>query len=373
MGNVTSNRRRQDRNRNWHHQRAASASYIVAANGPYQMPYPPQPDPYQSIYQPPPPQMYYSPYPPPPPPPPARGPWQYGVRPAHPPTNSWTNGAPTVISHSPSITVPTPPPPPYVEHQKTTTIRNDVNLRKETLHLERDEKHPDRVLVAFSLDSMVAGSISIFFFAKEGANCSLTAMKPNIFQPLKIPFGKGLGQKFCQPSGSGIDLSFFEESELTNVGEDEVFPLVIRADATSTQLANDTPNEKCIGDPLPKSVNSQITQAVFEKKENGEYRAKVVKQILWVDGVRYELQEIYGIGSSAGSEFDSNDPGKECVICMSEPRDTAVLPCRHMCMCSECAKLLRLQTNRCPICRRPVERLMEIKFHKNEKFEDQPY
>ncbi|KAI7997677.1 putative E3 ubiquitin-protein ligase LOG2 [Camellia lanceoleosa] len=30
-------------------------------------------------------------------------------------------------------------------------------------------------------------------------------------------------------------------------------------------------------------------------------------------------------------------------------------------MCSGCAKVLRLQTNRCPICRQPVERLLEIK------------
>lgn len=35
------------------------------------------------------------------------------------------------------------------------------------------------------------------------------------------------------------------------------------------------------------------------------------------------------------------------------------------CMCSECAKVLRFQTNRCPICRTPVERLLEIKVPKN--------
>lgn len=48
-------------------------------------------------------------------------------------------------------------------------------------------------------------------------------------------------------------------------------------------------------------------------------------------------------------------------MCLSEPRDTTVLPCRHLCMCSGCARLLRGQTNRCPICRTPVEKLLEIK------------
>lgn len=33
-------------------------------------------------------------------------------------------------------------------------------------------------------------------------------------------------------------------------------------------------------------------------------------------------------------------------------------------MCSECAKVLRFQTNRCPVCRTPVEKLLEIKVPK---------
>eukprot|EP00475_Leptophrys_vorax_P003415 TRINITY_DN12013_c0_g1_i3.p4 TRINITY_DN12013_c0_g1~~TRINITY_DN12013_c0_g1_i3.p4 ORF type:complete len:100 (+),score=12.78 TRINITY_DN12013_c0_g1_i3:183-482(+) len=30
-------------------------------------------------------------------------------------------------------------------------------------------------------------------------------------------------------------------------------------------------------------------------------------------------------------------------------------------MCADCAKVLRYQTNKCPICRQPVERLLEIR------------
>lgn len=83
-----------------------------------------------------------------------------------------------------------------------------------------------------------------------------------------------------------------------------------------------------------------------------------------MNGIRYELQEIYGIGNTVdGDELDGNDPGKECVICLSEPRDTTVLPCRHMCLCNGCAKVLRFQTNKCPICRQPFERLLEIKVN----------
>jgi hypothetical protein len=85
----------------------------------------------------------------------------------------------------------------------------------------------------------------------------------------------------------------------------------------------------------------------------------------------YELREIYGIdGGNTGtaatdSSLHDNRPvdagaaaaeqilasGSECVVCLTERRDTTVLPCRHMCMCFECANHLRMSTNKCPICR----------------------
>uniref|UniRef100_A0A0D9VS08 RING-type E3 ubiquitin transferase n=1 Tax=Leersia perrieri TaxID=77586 RepID=A0A0D9VS08_9ORYZ len=255
-------------------------------------------------------------------------------------------------------------PTPYVEHQKAITIRNDVNLKKETLRIEPDEECPGRFLVAFTFDATVAGSMTVYFFAKEELNCNLTAAKEDMIKPVTVSFKEGLGQKFRQPSGTGIDFSVFEESELLKQGDMDVYPLAVKAETTMSvdqQLEGE--------DQKPKTPNSQITQAVFEKKESGDYQVRVASQILWVNGTRYELQEIYGIGNSVDGDVDANDPGKECVICLSEPRDTTVLPCRHMCMCSECAKVLRYQTTRCPICRQPVERLLEIKV--NNKAEEQ--
>ena len=168
-------------------------------------------------------------------------------------------------------------------------------------------------------------SITVYFFAKEGLDCNLTATKENLLEPITVPFKEGLGQKFRQPSGTGIDFSMFEEMELMTEGEMEVYPLAVKAEACPSN------DQRPVGENQNiSSLNSQITQAVFEKKEKGEYRVRVAKQILWVNGTRYELQEIYGIGNSVDNDFDGNDPGKECVICLSEPRDTTVLPCRHM-------------------------------------------
>ncbi|GAV66390.1 zf-C3HC4_3 domain-containing protein [Cephalotus follicularis] len=241
-----------------------------------------------------------------------------------------------------------------VEHQKAVTIRNDVNLKKETLRVEPDEENPGKFLVSFTFDATAPGSITVMFFAKEGVDCDLITIGDDLPKPVTISFPQGLGQKFRQPSGTGIDFSVFEDVELIQNGDAEVYPLVVKAEAYP-------PNQS--KSEADSAQNSQITLAVFKKKDNGEYQVQVIKQILWVNRTRYELQEIYGIGNSADGDFDGNDPGKECVICLSEPRDTTALPCRHMCMCSGCAKVLRFQTNRCPICRQPVERLLEIKVN----------
>ncbi|MQL73814.1 hypothetical protein Taro_006178 [Colocasia esculenta] len=245
-------------------------------------------------------------------------------------------------------------PPPYVERQQAVTVKNNVNLRKDTIRLEQDEQNPDQYLVCFTFDSLVDGSITIFYFAKEGDNCSFVPLYPEIHMPVSVPFQKGLGQKFCQPSGSGIDLGFFALDDLSKPSGEDVFPLIVSAEAFPE------PKQTGDGPSKPQASGAQITQAVIEKRSDGQFQVKVIKQILWVDGERYELKEIFGLADSANAEGSSNDSGEECVICMTEPKNTAVLPCRHMCMCSECAKALRLQSNKCPICRQPVEELMEI-------------
>jgi len=170
-------------------------------------------------------------------------------------------------------------------------------------------------------------SITIFYFAKEEPDGRFVPAFPEVHLPVKISFQKGPGQRFYQPSGTGIDLGFFELDDLSKSSpEEDVFPLVIAAE---TNLPDDLTDEHI--DSVPNTLrHMQITQAVLEKKSGDNFHVRVIRQILWVAGVRYELREIYGIGSSAAEGFDDSDPGKECVICMTEPKDTAVLPCRHM-------------------------------------------
>ncbi|KAL5182443.1 putative E3 ubiquitin-protein ligase LUL4 [Glycine soja] len=188
------------------------------------------------------------------------------VGPPPPPTQYYPNGftANSVMPNQGGSGIHASPPP-YVHHQATKKIRNDVipptSLSHSTESVFRVLRH-------------LTGSITIFYLAKEEEKCWFIPLFPDVFEPITFPFQKGAGQKFCQPSGTGIDL-----------------------------------------------------------------------------------------GSSTAADFDDNDPGKECVICMTEPKDTAVLTCRHMCMCGDCAKALRPQSNKCLICRQPIEELIEIKIN----------
>jgi len=128
---------------------------------------------------------------------------------------------------------------------------------------------------------------------------------------------------------------------------------------------------------------------------------KSVRQICQVGKIQFFLQDIYGIenkkklnkektayetggaatanlaagipglddtaGKSTNKDPQPDDEDTSCVVCLSEPRDTVMLPCRHLCMCSPCADKLRYQHGTCPFCRNPFQALLRIKAIKNGK------
>ena len=102
----------------------------------------------------------------------------------------------------------------------------------------------------------------------------------------------------------------------------------------------------------------QISSLAVEETETG-YVGKLMQQKLRANGTEYVTFEIFGTGKR---KLESED----CVVCLSQRRDTVVLPCRHMCLCSGCAEVFRKQTScKCPMCRSSktyadVESLIEV-------------
>lgn len=55
------------------------------------------------------------------------------------------------------------------------------------------------------------------------------------------------------------------------------------------------------GAPQKVWVQSQTTFAALVKNEDGHWTVRVLKQKIWVDGISYELQEIFGLHPDASA------------------------------------------------------------------------
>ena len=65
---------------------------------------------------------------------------------------------------------------------------------------------------------------------------------------------------------------------------------------------------------------------------------------------------------SKGGISDESDR-RECCMCFGENRNTALVPCHHMCLCDACAVQLMLEPEpQCPICRRHVRKTIKLYF-----------
>jgi hypothetical protein len=120
--------------------------------------------------------------------------------------------------------------------------------------------------------------------------------------------------------------------------------------------------------------------------------SRVIKQTVATNGSCYLVENLFGtesevtIGAVMGGG-ESNSPGEGgspagaasapgsavavesdddalCVICITNDKDTAVLPCRHMCLCKGCAQELMRHTPKCPVCRGPISQLLHMSSKK---------
>lgn len=99
------------------------------------------------------------------------------------------------------------------------------------------------------------------------------------------------------------------------------------------------------------------------KREEGTTPVRVTctvcKQLLQIGSEVYDLEDVFDMGHEDELQNPQAETDEDvCVVCLTNPRNTTVLPCRHMCLCNECATQLRLSDNRCPLCRGNIDRLM---------------
>ncbi|XP_001369050.1 E3 ubiquitin ligase RNF157 isoform X1 [Monodelphis domestica] len=259
------------------------------------------------------------------------------------------------------VAFPYAAPPPQ---EPVKTLRSLINIRKDTLRLVKcteEVKTPGEEVskakvhynVEFTFDTDARVAITIYYQATEEFQNGIASYIPkdNNLQSETVHYKRGVCQQFCLPSHT-VDPSEWAEEELSFDLDREVYPLVVHA---------------VVDEGDEHFGHCHVLLATFEKHTDGTFCVKPLKQKQVVDGVSYLLQEIYGIENkyntqdSKVAEDEVNDNSAECVVCLSDVRDTLILPCRHLCLCNTCADTLRYQANNCPICRLPFRALLQIR------------
>ena len=282
-----------------------------------------------------------------------------------------------------AVSFPYPPPLP---NEGTKTLKSQINIRRDSVHfvaikpkkkvvkgassessedaeaagnLPGSTESPSTAVpvgergynVEFTFDADVRSAITIHYFCIEEVTSSgvnyLSRRKDLSSQTYE--YDRGAGQVFSQPAHVFRPTRCPSEIEIA-ANDPELFSIVIQCVA----LEGDSPRQ------------SHTTLGQIDKYSDSSLTIKGIKQKLFIDGLSYLLQEIYGLENktvekSQFSEDDVDDCGAECVVCMCDLRDTIILPCRHLCLCNACADSLRYQANNCPICRAPFRALLQIR------------
>uniref|UniRef100_A0A6B2LDS1 RING-type E3 ubiquitin transferase n=1 Tax=Arcella intermedia TaxID=1963864 RepID=A0A6B2LDS1_9EUKA len=212
-------------------------------------------------------------------------------------------------------------------------------MNKVSLHLVPRDAEGD-FDVRFAFDCTCPVVIRLLFFKPESGLKDVAQYK----------FDAGLGQLFSSDEDSILNLTSRPESDLTYDPNTNQYPIIINLQALPDTIPLDD---------TATSILSQTTYAIILKCSDGSYEMKAIEQQIMSGETSYVVQDIYGI------DQNSKAPPDECVICMTEYRDTVALPCRHMCVCHQCAQVLRYQSNKCPICRGPVRSMIKIKIEKH--------
>lgn len=219
-------------------------------------------------------------------------------------------------------------------------MKNDVNVSKSTVKLVK--MNETQYSLEFTFDASQKCRLSIYLCAFESKN---TYNVPTFFhtptslkQDFKFDYEAGQKQEF-KGGLCVVDLNALSKFNITNHSKDH-FPCIINLEGVYDRQE---------GQPMRQ--NAVLTYCVFVKEGSG-LGIRVVKQKIVNNGNAFEMKEIYGLQDAMKGEVE--DDGKECIICLTNNKNTIMMPCGHLCVCDECAIPIAKSTKQCPVCRAPI-------------------
>ena len=107
----------------------------------------------------------------------------------------------------------------------------------------------------------------------------------------------------------------------------------------------------------------------IRKTSDGSFEAKHLKHKIEIKDQCYYIYDIYGMEAVKGkTQLQQGSLGQLCSICFSKTIEVVILPCRHMCLCLECAGLFNQRDSNnkskvkaeCPMCRGHIQSFINI-------------
>ena len=92
----------------------------------------------------------------------------------------------------------------------------------------------------------------------------------------------------------------------------------------------------------------------FLEESNGSVQANSF--VVGVDGAIFSPTEMFGLSSDSSANQEDEDAGGECLICLTDPKEVLLLPCKHFCVCSDCF----VHLDKCPVCRASFDKYVVI-------------
>jgi len=259
--------------------------------------------------------------------------------------------------------------------QKTNLISNPIMMRRELLHLI---KRDDEIFLEVIFDVTKNVTLSIEMLQDYNGGNVTSLDNKWIDAPIKfesINIGPGLNQQYSFNLGLEQDIanmvfgSAGPSCKENNVkGENKKIHFVstlkvneedmeeVEAQTTIFYISFPRPQEETKVSPTKKSIemeNQLMAQVILQTLSMRNQ--KLVRTHSIDEKTEFEMEDLYGLKPEA-----EHDGSRECIICMTEPRDTVVLPCRHICFCTHCANIMRTQCEKCPICRQKVNSLLHF-------------
>lgn len=109
------------------------------------------------------------------------------------------------------------------------------------------------------------------------------------------------------------------------------------------------------------SIN-RVSCRIYTLQAHNNQDPIIVDDKIVIDGVISTISRVF---RQQGIDGDDGFSDGLCLICCSQTATVVAFPCRHCCMCRECAERFATLSNHCPVCRAPVTELIECTVDEN--------